>query len=340
VLDTRARKPSATRWRAVVVEARGVALARELLFVARSLGLAAHCDVGGTRVYIASEAAREPLRLTPLPCGEFFGFALDGNQRFVLGAFQVTHNTLEDDEPVVVQLLSGASTQFTSFSVVSTNVVWDQPQAKAAGKVFLKDSEPLDPTTRTATFRFKVNGGTRKLPVTIKFVLQAQINNHAVTIESTPSQPFVVITNECQYEESVLLLMKRQLFSGDSEECAWEPLANKLQRQFLLGTRQDLVKPQRAFSHREVSFIHAKFFNNAPTISLKQLEQFWTWFGPTLQKVRYQRHVASMWTAGLIYGLIERPECAPHSAPPGDWRLSHPLQREPPRLLCDRLQNL
>jgi hypothetical protein len=79
-------------------------------------------------VYIASsdgDAAREPLRLTPLPCGEFFGFALDGNRRFVLGAFQVTHNTLEDDEPVVVQLLSGASTQFTSFSVVSTNVVWD-----------------------------------------------------------------------------------------------------------------------------------------------------------------------------------------------------------------------
>jgi hypothetical protein len=52
--------------------------------------------------------------------------------------------------------------------------------------------------------------------------------------------------------------------------------------------------------------MHAKFFNNTPTITLKQLEQFWTWFGPTLQKVRYQRHVASMWTAGLIYGLIER----------------------------------
>jgi hypothetical protein len=288
---------------------------RDVLFVARSLGRRAHVAGGGARLCVggdggdaAAAAAREALRLTALPVGDFYGFSLDGNRRFLLGAFQVTHNSLEDDEVVVVQLLSGASTQFTSFSMVNANVIWDAPQVKGAGKVFLKDSEVLDPTTRTATFRFKVNGGTRKVPVSLKFSLQAQINNHAVTIESTPSQPFVVITNECQYEESVLLLLKRQLFASDSVDtvCAWPSLANKLQRQFLLGTRQDLVKPQRALSSRETAFIHAKFFNNTPQITLKQLEQFWTWFGPTLQKVRYQRHVASMWTAGLIYGLIER----------------------------------
>jgi serine/threonine protein kinase len=94
------------------------ALAADVTFVARSLGVVAavrrddarRVQLGGAealRVPVrrrgcgrpvagaaAAAAQREPLRITALACGEFFGFELDGNRRFVLGdSFRVTHNT-------------------------------------------------------------------------------------------------------------------------------------------------------------------------------------------------------------------------------------------------------
>jgi len=101
-------------------------------------------------------------------------------------------------------------------------------------------------------------------------------------------------------------LRKAAFSHDDSGESAWAPLANQLQRAFLRGTRQDLVQPTRALSLRELTFIHRKFFGGAPKIDIKALDLFWKWFGKTLQKLRYQRHVTSMWQAGLIYGFIER----------------------------------
>jgi serine/threonine protein kinase len=92
-------------------------LAVDVAFVARSLGVVAQVTrvserwfrvrlAGGnarrvpvrTGVALSREAAcvplREPLRISALAPGEFFGFELDGNRRFVLGdSFRVTHNT-------------------------------------------------------------------------------------------------------------------------------------------------------------------------------------------------------------------------------------------------------
>ena len=38
-------------------------------------------------------------------------------------------------------------------------------------------------------------------------------------------------------------------------------------------------------------------------ISLKQFDNFWEWFGKGLQKLRYQRHLCSMWQNGLVVSL-------------------------------------
>jgi len=35
-------------------------------------------------------------------------------------------------------------------------------------------------------------------------------------------------------------------------------------------------------------------------------DDFWAWFGKGLQKLRYQRHLCSMWQHGLIYGYVPR----------------------------------
>jgi serine/threonine protein kinase len=87
-------------------------LAADVAFVARSLGVVAL--VSAERVLLAGAnarripvrrheslavpprklAPRESLRITSLAPGEFFGFELDGNRRFVLGdSFRITHNT-------------------------------------------------------------------------------------------------------------------------------------------------------------------------------------------------------------------------------------------------------
>jgi hypothetical protein len=41
-------------------------------------------------------------------------------------------------------------------------------------------------------------------------------------------------------------------------------------------------------------------------ISQKDFDAFWTWFGKNLQILRYQRHIASLWQQGLIYGFLTR----------------------------------
>ncbi len=41
-------------------------------------------------------------------------------------------------------------------------------------------------------------------------------------------------------------------------------------------------------------------------VSQASFDSFWGWFGKNLQKLRYQRHVCSMWQSGLIYGFISR----------------------------------
>ncbi len=60
--------------------------------------------------------------------------------------------------------------------------------------------------------------GTRKNSVGIRFGIQVQVGAgqaaQAVTVESDNSLPFIVITNECQWEESEGTLIKKETF-GD-----------------------------------------------------------------------------------------------------------------------------
>jgi len=114
-----------------------------------------------------------------------------------------------------------------------------------------------------------------------------------------------VITNETQYEESDGILLKKHGFGGLAE-ITWPAFANKLQRHFLRAARQDPMKPTRFLTSHELDYFHQKFFGGAPMISQTHFDTFWQWFGKGLQKLRYQRHVCSMWQSGLIFGFISR----------------------------------
>ncbi len=72
-------------------------LVRDMIFVARSLGYNAYA-IGSTDMGYRFDftTKMDPVDVTvqPLQPGEYFGFTLSGNCRFVLGDFTVTHNTV------------------------------------------------------------------------------------------------------------------------------------------------------------------------------------------------------------------------------------------------------
>merc|ERR1711991_1161276 len=45
-------------------------------------------------------------------------------------------------------------------------------------------------------------------------------------------------------------------------------------------------------------------------ISAKAYEQFWDWYGKSLRALRYQRHIGSLWNAGLLMGFVSREDVA------------------------------
>lgn len=219
-----------------------------------------------------------------------------------------------EDDPVVVQLLSGSRVEFQSIGKVKASmVVENQPTTKAAAGTKTIETDfsyqvvSMDEAQRIAKYHLKFLNGTRKNPVTLKFSMQVQVVGGAgtVTVESPSSNPFIVITNECQYEESDGTLLKKDSF-GSNTEIPWPMFANKLQRHFLRATRQDPIKPTRYLSRHELMYIHQNFFGGQTMVSQAAFDLFWGWFGKNLQKLRYQRHVCSMWQSGLIYGFISR----------------------------------
>ena len=74
----------------------------------------------------------------------------------------------------------------------------------------------MDAFNRVAKWHLRFLNGTRKNSVTLRFGMQVQVVQPAgpvtVTVESYATQPFIVITNECQWEESEGTLLKKDAF--------------------------------------------------------------------------------------------------------------------------------
>jgi len=129
--------------------------------------------------------------------------------------------------------------------------------------------------------------------------------NLRFTLESPLSLPFVVITNENQWEEVEELLLRKDSFIGNLE-ISWSQLCNTLQRHFLRATRQAPTKPDRYLSRLDFQYFHCKFFGSKDIINLENFQRFWDWFGKSLQALRYQRHIKEMWQEGIIYGYMSK----------------------------------
>jgi len=157
--------------------------------------------------------------------------------------------------------------------------------------------------------------GTRKKKKRLKFkVALHDAKSRIIQIESNASAPFVVETNAgIQWVDAEGALLQHEAFAN-STQITWYQFVNTLQRRYLIATKQDRMNPVRPLSAQDLSWLyHAKFVKNqAPgnqsTVTMRQFEDFWAWYGPMLHRIRYQRHLGPLWTRGDICGFVSRAE--------------------------------
>eukprot|EP01105_Mastigella_eilhardi_P017367 TRINITY_DN3994_c0_g1_i2.p1 TRINITY_DN3994_c0_g1~~TRINITY_DN3994_c0_g1_i2.p1 ORF type:complete len:539 (-),score=108.29 TRINITY_DN3994_c0_g1_i2:67-1560(-) len=215
-----------------------------------------------------------------------------------------------EDAPVTVQLVTGVTTGQVKVSTADMKVVPiladSGTQRAPSTKMTTVHSVASDESKQSFKFILKMTAGTRKSPACIKFSASGITPGGShVTLETQPTKPFIVITNDCQYDKSDGLLLKKIAF-GVSSEIPWVQFANHLQWHYIRATRQDFLAPDRFLTPADLDYLHTKFFDKREKVAQSQFENFWNWFGKLLQKLRYQRHICSMWRGGLIVGFLSR----------------------------------
>eukprot|EP01113_Clastostelium_recurvatum_P007040 TRINITY_DN13246_c0_g1_i2.p1 TRINITY_DN13246_c0_g1~~TRINITY_DN13246_c0_g1_i2.p1 ORF type:complete len:633 (-),score=120.05 TRINITY_DN13246_c0_g1_i2:15-1913(-) len=222
---------------------------------------------------------------------------------------------LQEDQ-LVVQMICGAATLVEVLSPVraelesagkpiskGTSAISNGPSGSTK-KHIERESQALDQTRGIARFPIKFLTGTRKSCVAMKFVLNAKIGGVNQLISSHHTHPFIVITNDCQWEGSEGALLKSEVFA-ESTEVLWPFFVNILQRHFLKATRQNPMQPARPLAMFDFNYIMDKFVNKA-TVNHKSFDVFWGWFGKVLQTLRYKRHITHMWQNGIIFMFMTR----------------------------------
>jgi hypothetical protein len=92
------------------------------------------------------------------------------------------------------------------------------------------------------------------------------------------SQPFIVKTNENQWEESEGTLLRIEAF-GDATETLWCKFANALQKRYIAATKQDIQAPLRPLFIQDLNYLYqlkfssfvSRFFSHTLTLSHSHL---------------------------------------------------------------------
>jgi len=234
---------------------------------------------------------------------------------------------LGEDE-LVVQLLTGASTVVSACSAIKGIITTENTQGRANDeKAISGNTQPLDHSLLKAKFPITFEEGTRRNAARMRFIVEVQLQQMGHTTTGTlesvnNSSPFVVMTNQKQWEGCEKTLLLRDAF-GSSLEISWLQFANALQRQFIRATRQEPQNNSRCLSSFDFAYLHDKFLANRNVFLQREYEAFWNWYGKCIQVIRYQRHIGQLWQEGLLYGFMTREEVdmALSGEPPGTFVL-------------------
>jgi hypothetical protein len=227
------------------------------------------------------------------------------------------------DDCVEVKILLGARSLLQSGgnAVVKADLVKYESSVKKKKNAGLENCEKPLSRDGVAVFNdLKFPSGTRLKSVRLRFTTSVAVvdetTGHSMTLsmETSPaSYPIVVKTNENQWGEAEGMLLRHSIFENSqlpSAQSHWFRFVNWLQRRYLQATKQNLHSPARPLTQEDFRYIsRLKFGGDSPSsITAAQFDRFWEWFGPSLHKLRYSRHLGTLWTQGLVAGFLTREE--------------------------------
>jgi hypothetical protein len=181
----------------------------------------------------------------------------------------------------------------------------------------------LQPETRHAEFRLSFPTALANSQFRLGVTVARQgggFEYMEVTSKVTP--PTISVTNEVQWEEAEGMLIERVAFQFQ-EQCSWSTLCNYLQRHLIHATRQNICQLQRIFCLAELSYFQRAFFGGSGMVKVDQFAEFWKWYGKAAHKIRYSKHVLSLYLRGLLFGFIAKQEMevALSGRPPGTFMI-------------------
>jgi EF-hand fold domain/STATa Immunoglobulin-like domain/SH2 domain/Dictyostelium STAT, coiled coil len=196
---------------------------------------------------------------------------------------------------------------------VRAELVCDESQQQWSGRPLLNSEAVLDAEKRSAHFpSMKVNVSTRMSIVHARFTCSVShplySDGKPTRVTSESAYALIVITNESQWCDAEGKLVLLNAFTGQ-RSVSFALFANAVHHHFLKSTRQAPLKPNRGISRRDMIFFHERYFASAPRVNQEQAREFWGWFGPIVQTLRFKRHINSLWFDGLIYGVISKEQC-------------------------------
>ena len=209
----------------------------------------------------------------------------------------------------MVQLLTGATTKVITCSPVKANVIVESSQGRSEQQLIRHDTQPMDAPHFKAKFPLIFLEGSRKNAAEIRFSMDIQVlqsgQQMSGTLESAQNTaPFVVMTNQKQFEGCERTLLLRDAFRGHLD-ITWNRFANALQRQFIRATKQDPQSPTRCLSKYDLTYLHDKFLGKHPIFPQREYDTFWSWYGKCVQVLRYQRHVSQLWQEGFVVNQLK-----------------------------------
>eukprot|EP01091_Cochliopodium_minus_P013827 TRINITY_DN4553_c0_g1_i1.p1 TRINITY_DN4553_c0_g1~~TRINITY_DN4553_c0_g1_i1.p1 ORF type:complete len:780 (+),score=217.52 TRINITY_DN4553_c0_g1_i1:137-2476(+) len=216
----------------------------------------------------------------------------------------------KNDDNLTVVLLKGILSEIKT-DEVTANVVFENFKQASANSIINGSAHLVDGVAKFNNLRFPKGTGVKmvrlnfKSQVTITMTVENQTFTNTQVIESTPTEPFIVMTNESQFGDSAMKLLKKSAFFKE-EKTTWAYFANNLQLHYLSATRQTPNEIQRPLSLYDFDYIKTNFFKDKQEVDGDSFKELWKWFGKVLHKIRHQKPIPEMWNSGLIFSFVSK----------------------------------
>jgi hypothetical protein len=193
----------------------------------------------------------------------------------------IKKNQLSEPESIQVRVLTAAAVQLVDATPVKAVLnCHNQYNAKTKKPKPMLDTDTaiIDQYQHTAKFQFTFLAGTRKDIAQVRFGMQARVRLpggqvDTIDLYSPDSKPFLIITNESQFGESLGILLMKDMFhyswGKTVPQIPWSLFANVIQYHFIKATRQDIQAPKRPLSRQDINYIHTHFFAGKQVVDQK-----------------------------------------------------------------------